>query len=786
MKLHNIPRQKRHNSKRSKVKIKYKSASRSISIVASSIFSSVLFFFYISQSSIAAVSLSTEAFSGTLFDRTVVALFDSSSETKNIDETRIHKYLELPLNHLGYKVTYWDINRGFPSITESGPPHRIVTWFDSPLKRPNLYIRWLSEAIKTGTHAAILGHAGVNQENLANFNVLLRELGLKTYGNVVIPYKSEIQSIDSSMLGFEHPLPPILPGYPLIQVLDTDITSHLSIRTFSEAPIGQSAVVTTGSHGGFAPTGFVLFYEPTINRVQWILNPFAFFEAAFGDSLRPIPDVTTISGRRLYFSHIDGDGWNNPTEISPYSESGTLSSEVVLRELIAPYPDMPVSVGLIAGDADPELGAAKDSVKIAQELFRLPQVEVATHSYSHPYDWEFFENYKRDVELEMLSQVARESQPKPYQKILNNLADAFGLDYFNTETDKYISGSDALPRTYMKTPFDLQKEIKGALEVANSFAPEGKHAALYQWSGNTNPFAAAIRMTREADVRNINGGDSRFDAEFPSLAYVPPIARTVDSERQIYAVNSNENTYTNDWSGPYYAQRFLSQTLKNTERPRRLKGINVYYHMYTGEKPASLRAVKHHIETARSAKLIPIKASEYAALADSFFSVEIRELGPIKWSVNNRGSLQTIRFDNAENFIVSLSDSQGVIGQRHYQDSLYITLDPAITEAIIALKVRSAATPFLPPEPELVDSRWQFSNLVRNDCALRAQAFGFGRGEMTWRGLKTGKHRITVRRGSRILWQQSRSSTAEGLLRLEADAQAISPVEILIECEHQK
>ncbi len=45
-----------------------------------------------------------------------------------------------------------------------------------------------------------------------------------------------------------------------------------------------------------------------------------------GDEMRPVPDVTTHSGRRMYYSHIDGDGWRNVTLVKPYKKDKAYSS----------------------------------------------------------------------------------------------------------------------------------------------------------------------------------------------------------------------------------------------------------------------------------------------------------------------------------------------------------------------------------------------------------------------------------------------------------------------------
>jgi hypothetical protein len=289
-------------------------------------------------------------------------------------------------------------------------------------------------------------------------------------------------------------------------------------------------------------------------------------------------------------------------------------------------------------------------------------------------------------------------------------------------------------------------------------------------------------MTRHLGVRNINGGDSRFDANFPSVAYVAPIARPVERERQIYAVNSNENTYTDDWSGRFYAQRFLAQTLRNTEEPRRLKGVNIYYHVYSGERPASVSALKHLIETARAEKLIPIKASEYAAIADSFFDVAIRRMAPLTWSIGNRQSLQTVRFDDAEHLTVAFSESDGVVGQNRHGGSLYVALDPAMPDAVVVLKERKAEPASV---PELVESRWQISHLVRRACGFSARAVGFGKGDMTWRGLREGRYRVVARRAGQTIWERAQSTSGDRL-QIGIEVDALAPVEIDVRCSEDE
>jgi hypothetical protein len=55
-----------------------------------------------------------------------------------------------------------------------------------------------------------------------------------------------------------------------------------------------------------------------------------------------------LSGRRIWFSHIDGDGWNNISYLEDYRDKSTIAATVVLRELIAPYPTRSYGLSLIS------------------------------------------------------------------------------------------------------------------------------------------------------------------------------------------------------------------------------------------------------------------------------------------------------------------------------------------------------------------------------------------------------------------------------------------------------
>ncbi|MFV0474855.1 MAG: hypothetical protein ACK5MQ_11720, partial [Pikeienuella sp.] len=70
--------------------------------------------------------------------RTIIGLYDSREEPDPRD-TRLHHFLELPLNHLGYIIEYHDIAAGAPPARLSADTAAVATWFQAPLANVAAY-----------------------------------------------------------------------------------------------------------------------------------------------------------------------------------------------------------------------------------------------------------------------------------------------------------------------------------------------------------------------------------------------------------------------------------------------------------------------------------------------------------------------------------------------------------------------------------------------------------------------------------------------------------------------
>jgi len=683
-----------------------------------------------------------------IIPRKIVGLYKTSKNIPTINRTNIHRFAEMPLNYLGLDIEYYDINKGLPeNIINRKDVRGVLTWFDSGtiIDKPYEYLKWGIDVIRSGKKFVIMGSPGflvdsnLNSVSIPRMNRFWRKFGLKFNGDwVESTHDSDLIDKDHEMVNFERKYPLQKHSYENLITISQTVTTHLAAkRRSSDKPPAQ--LISTSKNGGYVAEGYacnVEYNDKKPESLQWYINPFLFFQIAFDTSRLPKPDVTTIAGRRIYFSHIDGDGWLSQTKLEEYTGKSMLCSEVIMEKAIKPYSELPVTIGPIVAEMDPDWEGTASARKIAESLFILPNVEIGAHTYTHPYSWKFFENYDRKKELKSNNW---------FSKLKNDL---FGDKADNIETGIEQTNEDyrdEAARAYEKYPFDLKLEIGGAIKYLDNLAPKNKKGKIILWSGSCVPFEKAVKETRENKLGNINGGDTRFDRIFPSYAWVASIGRHVGEERHIYAASSNENTYTNLWTSDFFGFKYLVDTFKNTESPKRVKPMNIYYHMYSGERDASINALISNLEYAVKSEIAPITASHYSSIADGFYTTEIFKNGVNSWIIKNRGELQTIRFAKSVFKAVDFKNSTGVVGQRHFQDSLYVYLDASVLQPVITLKNTNVYWTEPPSsQPYLIESRLLVWNLKRTDSGFDFVCQGFGNGRMSWRVPVNGVFKVIV------------------------------------------
>ncbi|MEQ8587023.1 MAG: hypothetical protein RLO01_10850 [Thalassobaculaceae bacterium] len=726
----------------------------------------------------------TAAPEGAPVPRTIIALVETEPGFR-LRDTRLHQLATMPLEHLGLVVEYHRVDRPLPDLSDRPDVRGVLSWLSSP-SRPDALalLEWYERALGQGKKLVFLGSPGVSADpktgeiSVNRINRMLGRIGLRRDGRYVgYTHGAELTVRNPQMWGFEY-TPPLPPPFESHTVIDPAATAHLSVEVGGPNPT-TSDLVVTGPNGGIVAPSYAMDVDPDANIRRWIIDPFEFFRLAFATDDLPKPDTTTLVGRRLYYSHVDGDGWRSVSEIEIDDEPAS-AARVLLERVTRRFPDLPVTIAPIAAELDRGWIDDEEAREVAQEFFELPHVEAGSHTYSHPFKWSYYEAYDPAHEREIVSQAGVDHDI--HDGYANIVDTAEGPETGTGDQPEGELGVYTIPRAFFSEPYDLEKEVGGSVRKIAEIG--GKPVRIYQWSGDTTPYEAAVAAAREAGIPNINGGDTRFDSDHRSYGFVAPISVPVGAERQIYASISNENTFTDLWTGRFFGFRHMLQTVDRTGLPIRVKPINVYYHSYSAEKVASANALIQVHQAMAEREIAPVTTSNFAEIAGGFYTTRFVPLGERRWRVEDRGALQTLRFDQASLTAVDFSRSVGVLGARPAQGSLYVALDPEVAAPIVALTTRDhPIDPDPADRPYLLQSRWPARGLQLTDAGVAVSATGFGTLEMTWVVPEDGTWRVRVDQDGRTVWRDEIAADPGGRISFAADDGVEPTVDALIRIE---
>jgi len=658
--------------------------------------------------------------------RTVLALYDGN-EHEAPANTPIYTSLEVACDHLGILVRYYDMRKGLPGHDAMKSYRGILTWFaDQKMDEPEEYLEWLKEESKLGRYVVVFGQIGARQDDEGNptsektVQSLYEFWGVKFPGIWLNnPLLVQASKIDKRVMDFERPLVTEtiseISLYEQFTPIDkTKIETFLELKclAFQQPP---SSVVAVHPYGGYCMAAYMTYSDPETFKRQWYINPFEFLRRALRWQDAPCPDVTTLNGARIFYSHVDGDASISLSRVDKKRLTAEVLYEEVLRES-----KLPITISAIEAELTTAGSQVKRNARI-QDVFRkifvLDQVEPASHAYSHPYHW------------------------------------ANGLTAMSIEGYSSKPISDAERALIEDTPYEnamilrkpvgewVEREIFGSIDFINkNLVPEGKNCRLFQWSGNCRPTPAAMEVIAKHNFLNINGGDPRFDDFWPSYTGLRPAARQVGEHIQVHSSASNENLYTDLWKRNYGGFKNVMLTFERTGSPRRIKPINVYYHFYSAERIASLKALREIYGFCAELDLAPLFTSEYVEIVlDSrkvVFSREGEEKNEWKWS--GAGKCRTLRWDGVDAF-PDLEKSKGIIG--FYKDeklnALYVHLDGSGEGEVVWSRK-------LPKRPYLSSASGYVNQWKVSDGATEFDFHAKGDAWFEIAGLKAGKEYLCV------------------------------------------
>lgn len=533
-----------------------------------------------------------------------------------------HTLLGGLLEYLGYRIDYLAAD-ALPEHRFSGLYAGIITWMGSgPPQDSSAFNRWLGKRLDEKVPLAFFSGLPIEDAGL------LKRLGLKLSPPVGLQTLT-VTYQDKALIGaFEGPVQPRSRELSALSLLPQGPKAVLQLSGAG----GQVFVPTAiGEWGGMALAPYVL--ETNNERSRWIVDPFAFIQASLRLPPLPRPDSTTENGRRIATVHIDGDGFPSRAEVrgSPYA------GKHVLDEFIQPNPFL-TSVSIIEGEISPRgmyPFLARELEPIAREVFANPKVEVATHTFSHP----FF----------MQPEKAQEDEDfKP----------EYGLKMA-------IPGYDKI---------DFHREIFGSRDYINQkLTTAQKPVKMVFWPGDALPSAATVKLAYDAGLKNVNGASTMLTKARPSLTGLNPLLRPTEEGLQYYAPIINENVYTNLWKGPYYGFRDLIETFELTDTPRRLRGLHLYYHFYSSTKQASIKAMNDIYAYMRGQQPLSLWMSDYLDRLHGLYQSSLARTADGNWQVRGMDALRTLRLDPQMGW-PDLVRSQGIAGVRDLPQGRYVHL----------------------------------------------------------------------------------------------------------------
>lgn len=607
-----------------------------------------------------------------------ILLLYTNTTTASIEEraTAIANfdYSAFPLEFMGFVPVLQSVDSDLPEGVLRDRYAGIITWFDVPVvKDYHRLENWLSKQIGQGMPVLFMENFGVPRDSplLKLLQVSMNER-LEKSSNMGIQYKDK-------SIGYE-----AMPGFLPMDFFQ--VTAHKAkvlLRLVADGKTEDAIAITPW--GGYVLQPFDAVVLPN-GQSRWVVNPFEFFRQTLRLPDIPIADITTSSGRRILTFHVDGDAF---ISLVPWKQDA-YSGEVMLEEIFERY-RFPITVSIIQREFEllkpyPQLQRRLEGV--AREMFALPWVQIASHTYSHPLQW------------------GKLVEGKP------------NTPYLSYPDKNYLLSYDT--------------EINGSTNYINrQLAPRDKKVSIMFWSGDANLQEKPLALTYQAGLKNINGMAKMFLNSSKSVMNLAAMGIRVGGYYQIFAPIPNDFQYTDDWSVPLYGFQNVIHTFELTESPDRYKPMSVYYHFYSSTDQASLRALKRVYEWVSKQESIPLLIGDYVSKVMAFNQLVIAKnlKQENQWLIMNNGSLREFRWPQTRGMPI-VSKASNVTGFVAHNQDYYVHLGPQGTTSIQVTKDLPTTPYLISANAELTE--WQVVDDKHLKFSLRGyMPLSFKLGNMT-------------------------------------------------------
>ena len=576
--------------------------------------------------------------------RFVLAVFGNDHSNK---QYRIHfpidsgvsRFLQMPLEYYGYHTHFLNVWDGHLPA-EIDPAYSAVILdrrLTLPRDRENVFADWLIRQKQSGKRILFFGKIPFETDEARERIVKAFNFGGSGAQVEGINSVSFLEQTPHTNFEVSNQITPA-DFLDLRAPAGSDVWLTLAAVTLKQENI-RFQPVFIAPWGGALLDPHITFMRPDEDEM-WKIDPYAFVERFLGPRVFPAPNTTTRDGVRIFFAHIDGDGFRHKTTV----QAGRRSGDLLFEKIVERYP-FPITCSMIEAEVTAIIEGQDHAdlellTRQAREVFRSEKVEAGSHSYSHPYYW-----------------LPNDKTQDIYERR-------------NLELD---------PRLKYGEKVDYEREVAGSIGyIERNLLPPGKLVEIMLWSGNCRPGIEALQWCRKQGVENMNGGDTAITRKNPSLTRVFPSVVPWGDEMQVYCAHQNENVYRFRWKGGadpnsvFWSGFVLAlDSFQKTETPRRLKPVNIYYHWYSGDNLPSMNALKQLYEWCLTQELHAITAAPFARLARDARVTRVFTLGPDHWLVRNDGFCRTLTLPWTGK-VPDLARSPGLAGWRRAGDRLYL------------------------------------------------------------------------------------------------------------------
>ncbi|MGH8762907.1 MAG: RNA-binding protein, partial [Nitrosospira sp.] len=477
----------------------------------------------------------------------------SGTPSQQMDQD-LFKHAAMPLEYLGLALDYWYVDQiPLPIEPLVGRYAGIITWLneDNQGRYESVCARLQSE-VDAGVPVVFMGYlpAGVACRSVINYQ---GELHPTTHtlqlGNV------------NERLGRPSTAPVVGSGTPDIRITggkDAWLTLSDGVNLFHP--------VAVGAWGGYALHPHIMS-ETASDRHEWLLDPFSFFKAALRLTMQPIFDLTTENGRRLGIIEARGD------RLFAKDAHGV---EVIDRlQAWIEKRNTPVTLGVIEAEVTSDSQRSK-----IQQLAAMPQVRLASHTYSHPFYWGVFEG-KTDAD----------QQPYRYSVFMEGYA------------------------------AEMTRETAGTIEFLKSMAPNSP--LLLIWSGDGKPGGAALAAAEKGALPHYGGGGLSWQSGSLSLADLSPTLRPTYWGTQVLTPLVGEPLFAQLWYGEALNFGKISEWNQELDLARRLRASSISFHADAMLHANGAELLDQLADEQHKKNVLSVWVDEYAQRARAFQTASI-------------------------------------------------------------------------------------------------------------------------------------------------------------------